>query len=196
MTATRPLDKLRHARRQARPLRWTQVLTAGALGLLCGFTHALSSDSEQPIHIEADRAEADESKRVTIYRGDAVITQGSLRITGETVWLYFNENDEFIKLVSIGSPAHLRQLPDGAKDYRTADARRLEYYAQKNLILLLGNAVYGQGRDKIRADRIEYDSLRGKMLARTAPFRSKTGNDKKRPKTRVKIQISPKKKSN
>ena len=167
-----------------------------ALSAHVGSTHALSSDSEQPIQIEADRAEADENRRVTIYRGDAVITQGSLRITGETVWIYFNENDEFIKLVSVGSPAHLRQLPDGAKDYRTADAKRLEYYAQKNLILLLGNAVYGQGKDKIRADRIEYDSLRGKMLARAAPVRGKSKDGKNKPKTRVKIQITPKKKSN
>ena len=64
--------------------------------------YALSSDREQPIEIEADRAEADERARVTIYRGDAVITQGTLRITGETVWIYFNENDEFVKLVSEG----------------------------------------------------------------------------------------------
>ena len=92
---------------------------------------ALSSDREQPIEIEADRAEADERERVTIYRGDAVITQGTLRITGETVWIYFNEDDEFIKLVSEGRPARLKQLPDGATEYQTADANRLEYYAQK-----------------------------------------------------------------
>ncbi len=181
--------------------RWRHLATGPAfavltlLGLISASALALTTDREQPIHIEADRAEADESKRVTIYRGDAVITQGSLRITGETVWIYFNENDEFIKLVSVGTPAHLRQLPDGADDYRTADAKRLEYYAQKNLILLVGDAVYGQGSDRIRAERIEYDSLRGKMLARAAPTKS-SDTKSSGTKSRVKIQIVPKKKSN
>ena len=172
----------------------TGLLRAIALTAFTGFPAAglaLTTDAEQPIHIEADRAEADESKRVTIYRGDAVITQGSLRITGDTVWIYFNTEDEFVKLVSVGSPAHLRQLPDGSDDYRTADAKRLEYYAQKNLILMLGNAVYGQGQDRIQAERIEYDSKRGRMLARATPSnKSKTAKTR----SRVKIQIMPKKK--
>ena len=170
-----------------------RVVGASILVLASVITNAwaLSSDRNEPIEIEADRAEANERERVTIYRGGAVITQGTLRITGETVWIYFNEKDEFVKLVSEGNPAHLRQLPDNSTEYQMADANRLEYYAQKDLILLLGNAVYGQGTDSIRAERIEYDSLRGKMLARAASETDggKTGS------SRVRIRIIPKKKS-
>lgn len=172
-----------------------RLLSLVLAALAAGPAPALSTDREQPINIEADRAEADERQRVTIYRGDAIITQGTLRITGETVWIYFSEDDEFVKLVSVGEPARMRQLPDGAKDFRTADAKRLEYYAQENLIVLLGKAVYGQGSDRISADRIEYDSLQGRLLARTKPERasqpeagSGTGE-----RSRVRIRIVPKK---
>ena len=149
------------------------------LGPWASTVSARSSDREQRIEIEADSAEADEKARVTIYRGDAVITQGTLRITGDTVWIYFNENYEFVKLISEGRPAHMQQQPDGDKELQTADANRLEYYADKNLIVLLGNAVYGMGQDRISADRIEYDSLNGRMRA--------AGKERQR----VKIQIMP-----
>ena len=172
--------------------------TALVLGLLLGLAafpaRGLSTDREEPINIEADRAEADEKRRVTIYRGEAIITQGTLRITGDTIWIYLNENDEFVKLVSVGHPARMRQLPDGAKDFRTADANRLEYFAQQDLIVLLGDAVYGQGKDQIAADRIEYDSHRGRMKARSKPKRAaKSGGPSKSGGSRVKITIVPKK---
>ncbi len=157
---------------------------------------ALESDRDQPIRIVASRAEADEKQRVTIYRGDkvgdAVITQGTLRITGQTIWIYLNDNDEFIKLVSVGTPAHMRQRPDGATADRTANAKRLEYFAERDLIVMLGNAEYGQGKDKISAERIEYDSLKGRMRARAATRQS--GTDGTKP-GRVIITIQPKKRA-
>ncbi len=176
------------SRSAARPTRGVPCAVAGLVCLLLAVTAlggwapralALSSDREKQIEIEADSAEADEKERVTIYRGDAVITQGTLRITGDTVWIYFNEDYEFVKLVSEGKPAHMQQQPDGQKELQMADANRLEYYADKNLIVLLGNAVYGMGEDRISAERIEYDSLNGRMKA--------TGNQNKR----IKIQIMP-----
>ena len=66
--------------------------TALALGAILGvapiFAEALSTDREEPIVIEAAAAEADNQTRITVYRGDVVITQGTLRITGDTVWIH------------------------------------------------------------------------------------------------------------
>ena len=125
--------------------------------------HALSTDREQPIVIEAKTAEADNKAQVTIYRGDVVITQGTLRITGDTVWIHYDDANSITMAVSEGQPAKFRQLTDGKKDYMTADAERMEYHANKDLILLLGNARYGEGKDKITASRIEYDSRQGRV---------------------------------
>ena len=57
----------------------TAVLFATTLSLLSGLAHALPSDSQQPINIQADSAEMDDKRGVAIYRGDVIITQGTLK---------------------------------------------------------------------------------------------------------------------
>jgi len=163
---------------------------------------ALATDREQPIEIEADSAEADDGKRVTIYRGDVVITQGTLRISGDQVTIHYDEGNDFTKMVTLGNPARFRQLPDGKTDedanYQQARASRMEYYKENDTIVLLGNAQYGQGGDQIAADRIDYDAKNSRMKARTMTASSKNKADAKQQKKkgRVRITIQPKKKSN
>ena len=157
----------------------------------------LSSDREQPIRIEADRAEADDARRVTIYRGNVIFVQGSLRIEGDTVWIHYDENDDLTKLVSEGRQAHFRQLPDGEDEYRVAYGDRLEYYKGNDLIVMLGNAKYGQGSDEIRAERIVYDSRLARMKADSggvAPPPAAGGAAQPPKPGRIKIKIIPKKK--
>ncbi len=167
------------------------LATAILLGLLWhGPLHALTSDSEQPINIEADRVDADDRKRLTVYRGKAIITQGSIRISGDTVKMYFDDQNELIKLISIGRPARFRQRPDGKKEFQRAEARRIEYYANKDLMILIDRAKASQGSDTIRADRIEYDTFHGKVKAESRP-NQKAGQA---PKSRVQITINPKNK--
>lgn len=163
---------------------------AALFGLWCtGGAQALSTDRDQPVVIESDRAEADWRTRVSVYHGDVVITRGTLRITGDTIHIYINEDDEFVKLVSVGKPATMRQLPDDSAQYRTAKADRLEYFADRDLIVLLGGAQYGQGSDRISAGRIEYDSRKGRLKAGANP--SVPGEEQQEG-SRVRITIEPK----
>lgn len=173
------------------------VLLGVVFASLSSSAQALSTDREQPIVIEAAAAEADNRAQVTIYRGDVVITQGTLRITGDTVWIHYDDANTITKAVSVGKPAKFRQLSDGSEDYMTADAERMEYHADQDLILLLGNARYGEGKDKITAPRIVYDSRRGRVKAGASPdgsqsSQSATGESDKP--DRVRITITPKKK--
>ena len=182
--------------------RWTLAASL-VLALLCASAAlALSSDREEPIEIEADSAEADDAKGITIYKGDVIITQGTLRITGEHVTIHYGEGNSFTKMVTLGNPARFRQLPDGKADkeanYQRARASRMEYYKDTDTIVLLGNAVYGQGGDQVAADRIDYDSRNSRMKARTMTASSKDKGAEKQPeqrKGRVRITIQPKKKS-
>ncbi len=168
------------------------VALAAILGIASTSALALSTDREQPIVINAKAVEADDRKKVTVYRGDVVITQGTLRITGETVWVHFDDSNTITKAVSVGAPAKFRQLPDGKEDYMTADADRMEYHADKDVILLLGNARYGEGKDKITAPRIIYDSRQGRVKAGANPDGGQTGDSDNS--DRVRITITPKKK--
>lgn len=55
------------------------LVLATGFSLLSGLAHALPSDSSQPINIQADSAELDDKRGIAIYRGDVVITQGTLK---------------------------------------------------------------------------------------------------------------------
>lgn len=143
--------------------KWFVVLVAACLPGAAAL--ALSSDSEQPIHIEADRAEADDQQQVTVYRGDVVLVQGTIRITGDVLTIHYDADRTMTKMVAVGEPARFRQLPDGKTEYQHANARRMEYYASDDLIVLLGDAESWQGKDRIRAQRIVYDTLRGHVTA-------------------------------
>jgi len=172
------------------------LVLAVLLAAVPGGAQALSTDREQPIVIEAGAAEADNRKQVTIYRGDVVITQGTLRITGDTVWIHYDDANTITKAVSVGKPAKFRQRADGKDNYMTADAERMEYHADQDLILLLGNARYGEGEDRITAPRIVYDSRHGRVKAGANPEGSQTTGTTTQPDDsgRVRITITPKKK--
>lgn len=149
--------------------------------------HALSTDRDQPIHVEADWAEADDARRTTVYKGAVVINQGSLRINGDTVTLYYDKSHNLIKAEVKGRPAQFRQRPDGrnAKEQR-AKANTMEYFSERDLIILIGNAHSWQGSRKISADRIEFDTKNSRVKAHNAPGKSKSG------KSRVRIVVPPK----
>ena len=181
-----------HARRLARRLV-AALLLAGAAPV-----HALSTDSEQPIDIVADGAEHDDARRMTSYRGNVVIDQGSLHITADTVIVMFDAHDRVMKITSAGAPAHFRQLPDGETDYRKAWARRMEYFPQQGLINLSGEARYEKDGSHVQADRLVYDSLKARFRALTdtaAPLSGDGGQAAGTKPERVRIQIKPKKKS-
>ena len=94
--------------------------------------HALSTDKQQDIEIEADTAEKDDIKQIAIYRGDVIVTQGSIKMTGHTMTVYFDDNDEMELVIMEGTPATYRQLPDDSQIYDEAEALQMEYYALKD----------------------------------------------------------------
>ena len=171
----------------------------GAALLLASITqaHALSTDRDQPISILADQAEHDDAKRITTYRGNVEIDQGSLHITGATVTVNFDAQDQVTKITAVGAPAHFRQLPDGSGDHRKAWAKRMEYFPEQDLIVLLGEARYERGGSRVQADRLVYDSRNARFKALTDTAGESSGDDgqavEKKPE-RVRIRITPKKK--
>lgn len=172
----------------------TLLTSLALLVVASNAAEARSSDREQPIVIKAGAAEADNRAQVTVYRGDVVITQGTLRITGDTVWIHYDEANSITKAISVGKPAKFRQLPDDKEDYMSAHADRMEYHADQDLILLLGNARYGEGKDEITAQRIVYDSRRGRVKAGANPGSGEAADDASETSDRVRITITPKKK--
>lgn len=157
---------------------------------------ALSTDKDQPIEIEADNADLDNEKGVTIYRGNVVLIQGTVRMTGDTMTVYFKD-DELDTLIMEGQPARYRQLPDDSEIYDEAEALRMEYYELKSLVILIDKASFKQEGLSFSGNRIEYDTEHSKVKARgSVKQQNGTGNSSASGSSggRVKIILKPKKK--
>ena len=145
----------------------------GLLGLaLAGPVMALSTDREQDLQVEADSAELDGIEGISVYRGNVVVTQGSMRITGHTLTVHFSDSGDMERAIENGSPANYRQMQDGAEDYDEARARKMEYYPHRDSVILIERAwVKNPDGSTMTGNRIEYDTAqsRVKVQGRAAP---------------------------
>lgn len=157
---------------------------------------ALSTDADHPIEIEADSAELDDVKNISIYRGNVVVVQGSIRMTGDKMTVYQTAEDDLDLIIMRGRPATYRQLPDNSKVYDEAEALTMEYYEIKQLVILIKEALVTQEDSRLSGERIEYDTNLSKVKAWSNPTKDQqiapTSTDSSK-KKRVKIIIKRKK---
>ena len=137
---------------------WLILLAALGALLPAGAATALPSDSEQPIRLNADEAELNNATGVGIYRGDVVMTQGTLEVTGDIMRVYTDDERQVTRIEVEGSPATYRQQPEAGAEYVRARAPRMEYYATgPERIRLLDGATLWQGRNEFKGETIVYD---------------------------------------
>lgn len=150
--------------------RWSLIIAA-MLGLLPPYPIAVArnSDRDQPIKLSADQAEIDNIKGVSVYRGAVVLTQGTLKITGEVMHIYYApDSRELDHIVVDGHPATYQELPEGESEYVHAKAPRMEYYAAgPRRIRLLQGATLWQGSNTFRGKQIVYDLEADQVIARS-----------------------------
>lgn len=154
---------------------------------------ALSTDGQQDIEIAADTAEMDDIKGITIYQGNVVVTQGSIKMTGHTMTVHFNDNDDMELVVMRGTPATYRQLPDDSKIHDEAEALRMEYYALKDYVVLIDEALVTQEGLRFSGNRIEYDTALSRVKAKGSTGIAKPGPPENKKDDRVRITIKKKK---
>lgn len=115
-------------------------------------------DAVQPVHVEADTAELNQTTGVGVYRGDVRVTQGTMVLIADQVTV-IAPGWELQKLVAQsatqGGRATFRKLTD-VGDEIIAHAHRIEYEPDKGRIMLLGNAALQRAADRFSAERIVY----------------------------------------
>jgi lipopolysaccharide export system protein LptA len=142
------------------------VLLAGSIAPTHGY--GLSSDRDQPMELEADFGEIDDQVRVTRYKGNVVATQGTMRFTGDTLAIHYNDRGKVEKVLLQGKPATYRQLLDAGEEYTEGEALTIEYHAQQDLLVLTEKAKVTQGAKLFKGHRIDYDVRRNFLKARKA----------------------------
>ncbi|TBV04104.1 lipopolysaccharide transport periplasmic protein LptA [Phytopseudomonas dryadis] len=162
-----------------------------SLGAMLGSTSAwaLPTDREQPIRVQADSAELDDKQGVAVYRGDVVITQGTLKITGDTVTITQNAQGDIDVFTSVGKPAYYEQKPAADKQIVKAYGLTIQYFASNERIVLLDQAKVVQEGNTFEGEKIVYDTQRQIVNAGRA-----TGSNVTTPRPRIDMVIQPKNK--
>jgi lipopolysaccharide export system protein LptA len=150
--------------------------------------YSLESDADKPIEVSADSVVIDEIKGLSIFKGDAIITQGSLMLKAEIVELY-TDKKEVKKAIAKGSSnnrAYYKQNQPKQPRFVEATAITITYSLDKQYIYLRGDANLIQGFDSFSAGTLEYDIDNDKVIAEKSKQNIKTGE----PVKRVKFKIS------
>ena len=154
---------------------------------------ALKNDSQQPINLEADSADIDDLKGISIYSGNVVLTQGSMVIKSNKLTIYHDKNRDLEKAVANGSDvilATFKQRLEGKNAYFKARAKTMVYYLKEDKIHLLKKALVEQAGDTFSGDRIVYDTKKETVAASSKKTKGKKSNNG----NRVRVTIQPKSK--
>jgi lipopolysaccharide export system protein LptA len=154
-----------------------------------GAALAERADRDKPVHLEASRVTVDDVKRVHVFEGNVVLTQGSLVI--RTAKLVVTQDAEgFQKGVATGGAnglARFRQKREGRDEYIDGEAERIEYDSRGEKAEFFSRAYIKSGVDEVRGHYISYDGKTEQYLVTSAPGASQTGEQ-----GRVTAVIQPK----
>jgi lipopolysaccharide export system protein LptA len=142
---------------------------------------ALQSDRSEPISIESDTAERDETKGTTTYAGAVLMRQGGMKINADKVIIY-SSKEKVTHIVATGKPVHYEQKPSEKQSLVIAQANTLEYQIQEEALHLIDSAFLEQEGTNLSGSRIDYDVKNSVVKA--------GGENKNR--ERVRMIINPK----
>ncbi|PTU76290.1 lipopolysaccharide transport periplasmic protein LptA [Pseudomonas mangrovi] len=150
-------------------------------------TWALPDDREQPIRVQADSAELDDRQGVAVYHGNVIITQGSMKITGDKVTITQTADGDIDVFTSVGKPAYYEQRPAADKDLVKAYGLTIQYFAANERIVLIDQAKVIQEGNTFEGEKIVYDTRRQIVNAGRASGAALTS-----PRPRIDMVIQPK----
>ena len=153
---------------------------------------AEQADRDMPIEIESDSMILDDNRSISIYKGDVILTQGTMIIKGDELTVK-EDKQGFQHSTSKGSPTSFKQKRDGMDSYIEGKASRIEYDGHMDKVHLYDKASVKRGNDTVYGDYIIYDANAEIAQAMSGSTKDNSGNNSK--KTRTRIIISPKKKN-
>jgi lipopolysaccharide export system protein LptA len=154
------------------------------------FAAALQDDRQQPLRVVADTAEHNELSGVTVYTGNVIITQGSMRIEADTVTLHGRDN-RVDNMVALGNPARLQQQPKPEDSTMYARAQRIIYFVEEDRVQLIDKASIEQQDSVVNSDEIEY-LVKQRIVKAHGGIKGESGAKGEKPK-RVEFIYTPQK---
>ena len=106
---------------------------------LSSFTIAEQADRDMPIEIESDTMIVDDNRSISIYKGDVILTQGTMIIRADELTVR-EDKQGFQHSISTGNPTSFKQKRDGIDSYVEGKASRIEYDGHMDKVHLYDKA--------------------------------------------------------
>ena len=165
------------------------------LAALSSPARAEKADREKPINIEADRISMDDIRKVQVFEGNVVLTQGTLVLRTDKL-VVTQDADGFQKGVATGGAqglARFRQKREGKDEYVDGEGGRIEHEARDERTQFFVRAWVRSGQDEVRGQYISYDALTEKYLVTNGAGETKSATGAAQ--ARVRAIIQPKNKN-
>ena len=148
-------------------------------------TYALPSDKNETIRGSADNLTVDQKNGIATYTGSVTISQGSLKISADSIVIHTNPDSSVEKMIATGSPARFQQQPEQDQGIVTASAKQITYTPNNEHLILIEDASVEQNGAVMSGPHIDYDLVKEVMKA--AGTKSNSGEGQ-----RIEIVIPPK----
>jgi lipopolysaccharide export system protein LptA len=156
---------------------------------LSPFTLAEQADRDMPIEIESDTMIVDDNRSISVYKGDVILTQGTMIIRADELTVR-EDKQGFQHSISTGNPTSFKQKRDGIDSYVEGKASRIEYDGHMDKVHLYDKASVKRGKDTVFGDYIIYDANAEIAQAMSGSTKDNSGKNSK--KTRTRVIIAPK----
>ena len=134
----------------------TLVLGAGALAQGTSFSlGGARHDASAPIEMSSDRLTVDQATGETVFTGSAVIAQGGLRLSADTIRIDFADEagSGTRRIDQLNASGSVTLVTDD----EAAEANAAQYRVPQGVIILTGDVLLTQGPNVISGDRLEVD---------------------------------------
>lgn len=137
-------------------IRLAAIAALGTL-LLAAPAHAEKADRDKPVNLEADTVTLDDIRKISVYEGRVILSQGTLMLRADR--LQVAQNAEGLeRLSAAGRPVAFRQKLDGREEFIEGFADRIDYNGVTSQLELIGHAQLRRGTDELRGAQISYNA--------------------------------------
>lgn len=128
--------------------------------VLCAPVWAEKADRDKPTSIEANRMSSDDARRMSIFEGNVVLTNGTMEVRADRI-VVRQDADGFQFATAYGKPVQFRQKGDakGGRDgiWTEGEALRIEVDSRNERIELFERARVTRGEDVVNGEYIFVD---------------------------------------
>ncbi len=149
------ISRLRHRALAASLLVLLGPGAAQTQGTALSFS-GLQAVSGQPVEVRAESLTVDNATGETVFSGDAVLGQGALRLSADTIRVLYRPGDtaRISRLEAEGSVTLVTAR-------EAAEAARAVYDVSAGTVSMRGDVILTQGPNVLSGDRLDVDLRRG-----------------------------------